>query len=337
MNLINKNYKNIVSIWLLGSITLVFFMIIIGGLTRLTDSGLSITEWELFKGIFPPFNEESWNEYFNLYKTIPQFKLLYPDMTLNEFKVIFYWEYFHRLLGRLIGLFFLLPLIYFTYKKVFEKKVLITLYFIFFLIVFQGIIGWYMVESGLINEVTVSHYRLSLHLFIAFIIISILFWNYLNFENYHKQFLNLKNKMLKLLLIIVFLQIILGAFVSGLDAGMVYQTWPKMNLSFFPDDINLKDYGIISLFDQQSFVQFIHRLMAYGLFFLVILIGYNFYLKNKKPHLLSYLILFSVIIIQILLGIFTLVSGLNVYLASMHQITSIVLVFSVLNLNHKFS
>ena len=175
MNLINKNYKNIVSIWLLGSITLVFFMIIIGGLTRLTNSGLSITEWELFKGIFPPFNEESWNEYFDLYKTIPQFKLLYPDMTMSEFKVIFYWEYFHRLLGRLIGLFYLLPLIYFTYKKVFEKKILITLYLIFFLILFQGIIGWYMVESGLVNEITVSHFRLSLHLFLAFVIISIFF------------------------------------------------------------------------------------------------------------------------------------------------------------------
>ena len=111
----------------------------------------------------------------------------------------------------------------------------------------------------------------------------------------------------------------------------------KNESKFFPDDINLKDYGIISLFNQQSFVQFIHRIMAYGLFFLVILIGYNFYLKNKKPHLLSYLFLFSIIIIQILLGIFTLVSGLNVYLASLHQITSIVLVFSVLNINHKFS
>ena len=118
---------------------------------------------------------------------------------------------------------------------------------------------------------------------------------------------------------------------------MIYQTWPKMNLTFFPDDINLKDFGFKSLLSQQSFVQFIHRIMAYGLFFLVILIGYNYYLKNKSPHLLSYLFLLFVIFIQILLGIYTLLSGLNVYLASMHQITSIVLVFSVLNINHKFS
>ena len=156
MILINKNYKNIVSIWLLGSIMLIFFMIIIGGLTRLTNSGLSITEWELFKGILPPLNPNSWKEYFDLYKTIPQFKLLYPNMTMSEFKVIFYWEYFHRLLGRLIGLFYLLPLIYFTYKKVFKKKILITLLFDFFLILFQGIIGWYMVESGLVNEYSKS-------------------------------------------------------------------------------------------------------------------------------------------------------------------------------------
>ncbi len=337
MILINKNYKNIVSIWLLGSIMLIFFMIIIGGLTRLTNSGLSITEWELFKGILPPLNPNSWKEYFDLYKTIPQFKLLYPNMTMSEFKVIFYWEYFHRLLGRLIGLFYLLPLIYFTYKKVFKKKILITLYLIFFLILFQGIIGWYMVESGLVNEITVSHFRLSLHLFLAFVIISTLFWNYLNLNIYYKDFFNFKNKILKLLLLAVFMQIIFGAFVSGLDAGMIYQTWPKMNLTFFPDDINLKDFGFKSLLSQQSFVQFIHRIMAYGLFFLVILIGYNYYLKNKSPHLLSYLFLLFVIFIQILLGIYTLLSGLNVYLASMHQITSIVLVFSVLNINHKFS
>ena len=312
-------------------------MIIVGGLTRLTNSGLSITEWELFHGILPPLDNSKWNEYFDLYKTIPQFKLLYPSMTIQEFKVIFYWEYFHRLLGRVIGLFFLIPLIYFTVKKAINKKILVILYFVFLLILLQGFIGWYMVESGLINNVTVSHYRLSLHLFLAFLIISILYWNYLNFLNKDKTFFNSNNFFLKILLATILIQIILGAFVSGLDAGMIYQTWPKMNLTFFPDDIDLDKLKLTHLFSQQSFVQFIHRCMAYIILFLVLFIGYLYYFKRKEPYLRTYLFILLVIFAQVVLGIFTLISGLNIYLASMHQITSIVLVFSVINLNHKFS
>ena len=145
-------------------------MVLIGGLTRLTNSGLSITEWELFTGIIPPTSSEKWNEYFALYKQIPQFKL-YPNMSLYEFKIIFYWEYIHRLLGRLIGLSFLIPLLFFTFFKVFFKKDLIILYMIFLLILLQGFFGWYMVESGLVNDVTVSHFRLGTHLVTAFILI----------------------------------------------------------------------------------------------------------------------------------------------------------------------
>ena len=166
--------------WLLITFIMVFLMVIVGGLTRLTNSGLSITEWELFKGILPPLNIDSWNKYFSLYKEIPQYYLVNSNMTLGEFKVIFYWEYFHRMLGRMIGLFFLLPLIYFVYKKKINQKYLNICYLILFLILIQGFVGWYMVESGLVNNITVSHYRLSLHLTIAFIIISLLFWNLLN-------------------------------------------------------------------------------------------------------------------------------------------------------------
>ena len=147
-------------VWLTISLFLVFFIIIIGGLTRLTNSGLSITEWELFKGILPPLNSEEWNIYFNLYKNIPQFKLMNPNMGLDEFKIIFYWEYFHRVLARFIGLFFLIPLIFFYFSKNINKTYLKICFLIFFLIVIQGVVGWYMVKSGLINDVTVSHYRL---------------------------------------------------------------------------------------------------------------------------------------------------------------------------------
>ena len=332
------NYNHFVSLWLLSLIILVFIMIIVGGLTRLTDSGLSITEWELFKGILPPLTKETWISYFNLYKEIPQFQLVYPAMTIEEFKIIFYWEYFHRLLGRIIGLLYLIPLIYFSIKNVFDKKTLIVLYFIFFLILIQGVLGWYMVESGLILNTTVSHYRLSLHLLFAFIILSFLIWNYLNFShNQKKIFFNFKNKLTKTLFILILFQIIIGAFVSGLDAGMIYQTWPKMNLSYFPDDINLNNFDLLNLMSNQSFVQFLHRSFAYLIIFFVVFLGVKMLIQKKTKFFNDYLNVFFVLIAQVLLGIFTLISGLNLYLASLHQITSIILVFTVLNLNHKLS
>jgi len=333
-----SNYNSVIRIWLLSMIILVFLMIMVGGLTRLTDSGLSITEWELFKGIFPPLTKETWIIYFNLYKEIPQFKLVNPSMSLEEFKVIFYWEYFHRLFGRVIGLAYIIPLVIFTFARVFNKKSLLTFYFIFFLILLQGIIGWYMVESGLTSNVSVSHYRLSLHLFLAFVIISFLIWNYLNYKNYEtKVFFNLEPILPKIFFIFILFQIIIGAFVSGLDAGLIYQTWPKMNLSYFPDDIKLFDSNLINLLNNQSFVQFFHRTTAYVIVLIALFIGFKLYLKKEKKFLINYIAVFLVLSIQVFLGIFTLITGLNLYLASLHQITSVILVYTVLNLNHKLS
>ena len=327
-----------VSSWFLLMISLVFLMIVVGGLTRLTDSGLSITEWELFEGILPPIKNETWILYFNSYKEIPQFKLINPNMTLQEFKVIFYWEYYHRLLGRIIGLAYIIPLIIFSIKKTFNKKTLMILYFIFILILFQGVLGWYMVESGLINNTTVSHYRLSLHLLFAFIIISFLIWNYLNFSNGKKKiFFNMENKLVKILFLLILLQIICGAFVSGLDAGLIYQTWPKMNLSYFPDDVDINRFDLSYLLSNQSFVQFLHRSFAYFISIFVIIIGLRMFYLNDYRYLKNYLYVFLVLSVQVLLGIYTLISGLNIYLASLHQITSVILVFTVLNFNYKLS
>ena len=338
MESIKTNYDKFVRLWLLTSIILVFTMIIIGGLTRLTDSGLSITQWELFKGIFPPFNNDKWLLYFSLYREIPQFKLLNPDMTLKEFKVIFYWEYFHRLFGRIIGIFYLIPLIIFTYKKVLDIKILWNLYFIFFMILVQGFLGWYMVESGLVNNVTVSHYRLSAHLLFAFLIISLLFWNYLNYSNnIKKKFFSSNNKLIITLYILILLQILFGAFVSGLDAGLIYQTWPKMNLSYFPDDINFVDLNFFSYFNNESFVQFIHRSMAYVIIIFTFLLFFKMYFQKEKKFLNSFYLVIIVLLIQVSLGILTLISGLHLYLASLHQITSVILILTVLNLNHKLS
>ena len=166
---------------------IIAIMIVVGGLTRLTDSGLSITEWQLFSGILPPLNHDEWIMYFNLYKEIPEFKLQNFNMSLQEFKIIFWWEWAHRFLGRFIGIAFILPLIYFTTKLGFKK--LFNLYLIFILICFQGFLGWFMVQSGLVNNVDVSHFRLSIHLLFAFIILSLIFWNYLK----TKVKINLKN------------------------------------------------------------------------------------------------------------------------------------------------
>ena len=169
----NKQLKNYISFWLGSMFWIISIMIVVGGLTRLTDSGLSITQWQLFSGFLPPFNEVQWQNYFDLYKKIPEFELQNYLMTLQEFKVIFWWEWAHRFLGRLIGLSFLIPLFFFSVKAGFKN--LKNLYFIFFLICFQGFIGWYMVSSGLIDRVDVSHYRLSVHLLVAFLILSLIF------------------------------------------------------------------------------------------------------------------------------------------------------------------
>ena len=168
----NNMIRNRLSIWLIVMFFLVALMIVVGGLTRLTDSGLSITKWELFSGTFPPLNEKKWNSYFEQYKLIPEFKIQNYSMTLNEFKVIFWWEWAHRFLGRVIGITFIIPLIYFTLKLNIKK--LINYYLIFLLICFQGFLGWYMVSSGLVDRIDVSHFRLSLHLVVAFFILSLI-------------------------------------------------------------------------------------------------------------------------------------------------------------------
>jgi len=271
--------------WLSISLLLVFFIIIVGGLTRLTNSGLSITEWELFKGILPPLNKSTWVFYFDEYKKIPQYKFLNNDMTLNEFKIIFYWEYFHRILARLIGLFFLIPIIYFFLSKKIKKNYMNICYMIFALIVFQGIIGWYMVKSGLVNDISVSHYRLSIHLTIAVIIISIIFWLIKNIiSKKSKIFFQFSyyNFPFHVLILLIFIQIIMGAFVSGLDAGKIYQTWPLMGNGFFPNDLYFDTYSKILEFDNHSLVQFYHRNLAYLILIYVIFLSIFIYKKKLK-------------------------------------------------------
>ncbi len=325
--------------WLTICLISVFLIILVGGLTRLTNSGLSITQWELFRGIMPPLNENTWNEYFELYKEIPQFKLINFNMNLAEFKIIFYWEYFHRILARFIGIFFLIPLLYFHFTKKIKREYILTCYLIFFLIVVQGTIGWYMVKSGLVNDVTVSHYRLSLHLSTALIIISSIFWLIINIKNNtHKGFFNVakKNIIFQILFFLILLQVILGAFVSGLDAGKIYQTWPLMGQSFVPNDLILKNLNNFFDFTSHSLVQFYHRNLAYLITIYIFIIGIYIYKKKIKKIYYSFNLMIFFLIFQVILGVLTLLSGLNIYLASAHQIGSVLLILGSINLYYSY-
>ena len=332
----NNITKKQISIWLLFMFILIAFMIIVGGLTRLTDSGLSITKWELFSGIIPPYNDNQWILYFEQYKKIPEFKIQNYSMTLSEFKVIFWWEWVHRFLGRFVGICFLIPLIYFSFKLKFKN--LFNLYLIFFLICFQGFIGWYMVSSGLINRVDVSHFRLSLHLSLAFVIFSLILWNYfkLNINENNERKLNISLPLV--LLILIYIQIIVGAFVSGMDAGMIYNSWPLMGNTYFPDDNVIKNLFRLSALSDPSLVQFLHRNLAYVILFYYIIILFNVYNNRIKKSFIPIKIVGFILLVQILLGILTLLNGVQIILASMHQLSSIFLVSSsvyLLYLNKK--
>ena len=335
-----KNINIYISYWLLLITFLVALMIFVGGLTRLTDSGLSITRWDLISGIFPPLSLNDWEISFSLYKQIPEYKLLNSSMTLEQFKTIYWWEYIHRLLGRFVGLSYLIPLLFFTFKKVIKKNSLISLYLILFLIFFQGFIGWYMVKSGLTEGIDVSHYRLSLHLTLAFIIYILLLWNYLKYKN---QQIFTYNKKLPSYLPILFIfcilvQICVGGLMSGLDAGKLYESWPLMNQSYFPDDSSINDLFSMEAFETPSIVQFIHRNIAYFIILLFSFITIRIYRNENFIYLRNVtLLVFIILFLQTFLGILTVLSGAQIILASMHQIGSILLITASLILVFKNS
>ena len=322
----NPKINNQIAIWLIMMFFIISIMIVVGGLTRLTDSGLSITQWQLFSGFLPPLNNADWMYYFNLYKKIPEYQLQNYEMTLNEFKVIFWWEWGHRFLGRLIGIFYLIPLIYFSFKI--KNLNLLNLYLIFFLICFQGFIGWYMVSSGLVDRVDVSHFRLSVHLVVAFLILSLILWSYLKIRinNHIDNKLNLFFPLT--FIILIFAQIIIGAFVSGMDAGKIYNSWPLMGSTYFPNDNILPNLFKLSVFSDPSLVQFIHRNLAYLICLFYIFVFCIIYMKKMSDLYKPINILGFFIILQIILGIFTILYGAQIYIASMHQISSIFLVSS---------
>ena len=322
----NLNYQ--LKIWLLILLSLIILIILVGGLTRLTDSGLSITTWDLFAGFLPPLTNDKWVDYFNLYKKIPEFSEQNFNMSLEEFKVIFWWEWAHRQLGRLVGLTLLIPLIYFTIK---HGMWIVKRYGIIFLLVcLQGFFGWHMVSSGLVNRIDVSHYRLSIHLVTAFLILSITFWKFLKLTEVKIHKISINLFILKFFLFLLFIQLIIGAFVSGMDAGTTYNTWPLMGSSYFPDDSNLNEFLNISFFDNPSIVQFIHRNIAYliilNYIYLLVLVIKNSNKIFQKPILIIGVSLF----LQVVLGILTLLSGVKIIYASLHQINTILIILSTM-------
>ena len=331
----SDNYIKYLKLWLITLFLLIILMVAVGGLTRLTDSGLSITAWELFTGILPPLNINEWNLYFSEYKKIPEYKNINYGMSLEEFKVIFFWEYAHRLLARFVGLFTLIPLIlfslYFKNTQHYSNKY----YWIFFLVCLQGFIGWYMVSSGLIQNNDVSHFRLSIHLSLALFILCLIFWFILNVYKIKKFQFKLPYKLLLFILILIALQIILGAFLSGLDGGLIYNSWPDMNGSFFPGDVSYLDLLSTQLFYNVSIIQFLHRFTAYLLLFFILILNY-FFIKNKSN--IKNVILFDVaILLQVFLGIVTLISGVEIKYASLHQLGSIFVLTTYLMILYKNS
>ena len=331
----SDNYIKYLKLWLITLFSLIVLMVAVGGLTRLTDSGLSITAWELFTGILPPLNINEWNFYFTEYKKIPEYKNINYGMSLDEFKVIFYWEYAHRLLARFVGLFTLVPLfifsLYFKNIQYYSNKY----YWIFFLVCLQGFIGWYMVSSGLIENNDVSHFRLSIHLSLALFILCLIFWYILDIYKTKKFQNKIPNLLLLFILKLIVLQIVLGAFLSGLDGGLIYNSWPDMNGSFFPNDVGYSDLVSTQLFNNPSIVQFLHRSTAYLLLFFIIILNF-IYLKKKYEF--KYVLFFDVaILIQIFLGIVTLISGVEIKYASLHQLGSILVLSSYFLILYKNS
>ncbi|WP_415301142.1 COX15/CtaA family protein [Candidatus Pelagibacter sp. Uisw_134_02] len=331
----SDNYIKYLKLWLITLFLLIILMVAVGGLTRLTDSGLSITAWELFTGILPPLNVNDWNFYFSQYKKIPEYQNINYDMTLSEFKIIFYWEYAHRLLARFVGLFSLIPLIFFSLTFKDSKYYSNKYYLIFFLVCLQGFIGWYMVSSGLIENNDVSHFRLSVHLSLALLILSLIFWFILDIFKVKRFHEKISNLLLLFILLLIVIQIILGAFLSGLDGGLIYNSWPDMNGSFFPNDVKFNDIINSQLLSNPSIIQFLHRSTAYLLIFFIMILNY-FYIRQK--HDFKYLLFFDVVIlIQIFLGIITLISGVEIKYASLHQLGSILVLSTYILILYKNS
>lgn len=331
-----------VGYWLLTGAFLVVAMVVLGGYTRLSHSGLSMVTWKPVTGVVPPINPIQWEEEFTKYKTSPEYQKRNYSFTVEEFKAIYWPEFLHRLLGRIMGFVFLIPFLYFLFTgKLKNKRLLLNLVVIFLLGGLQGFIGWYMVKSGLVDIPSVSHYRLAIHFILALTLFVYILWTALGilYPKEENTISNTFGNILKALLGLVIVQLIYGAFVAGLKAGMFFPTFPKMGSEWIPKSIGmaLGTNGLISLTESPVLVQFIHRWLAA---IIVILVSWIF-IKGRKSDLSksqsqSLLAMLIVVGIQFLLGVFTLLYLVPISLGVLHQLGAVALLTTVIIAMYNF-
>lgn len=335
-----KDKKKVI-VWLFTGCLLIFIMVIVGGITRLTHSGLSISDYKLISGTIPPLNEQEWIDAFELYKQYPEYQKLHYHFDLEDFKDIYFWEWLHRVIGRFIGLVFIIPFLYFYFTKQLTKPTIKKSLVLFFLGGFQGFLGWYMVKSGLVDIPAVSHYRLAMHLVTAFLTFAYCFWVALDLIYPNKKEIDRKfRNLIRVGLIVLVLQIIWGAFVAGLDAGWIHNTWPMMNEGkLIHETVWIEQNPLWKNFvEGKSGVQFVHRYLAYVVVGLILLIWYRSRSLNSTPlqqksiHMLVFLVF-----VQFLLGVFTLIYAVPVWLGVIHQVGAFCLLAAMTFALHRFS
>lgn len=336
-----KDNKKVIY-WLLTGCILIFIMVVVGGITRLTHSGLSISNYKLISGTIPPMNDVEWQEAFELYQQYPEYQKLNNHFSLQDFKDIYFWEWLHRVIGRFIGLVFFLPFLYFLLTKQLTKPTIKKSIILLCMGAFQGFMGWYMVKSGLVDNPDVSHYRLAAHLTIAFLTFAYTFWVALDlmYPIIKKQINKNFRKLVRISLAILIIQIIYGAFVAGLDAGFIHNHWPMMSEGkFMHQTVYIEQTPLYKNFiEGKSGVQFVHRILAYIVVFLVFLIWKNskkFKLTIPQSNVIKVLLI--VVGIQFLLGVFTILLQVPVWLGVAHQIGAFFLLSAMVYTLHRFS
>ena len=329
--------------WLLSGCFLLFLMVTVGGITRLTNSGLSMTDWHLVTDTFPPLTEEKWNEAFEEYKKFPEYQKIniHNDFQLSDYKFIYFWEWFHRFIGRIIGMVFIIPFVYFLIKKQLDKATIKKCVVLLFMGGFQGFLGWFMVRSGLIDNPDVSHFRLALHLTFAFITFAYTLWVALDLI-YPERKLPLFNlqKIARYALVFLLLQIIYGGFVAGLNAGLIHNHWPLMSDGqLIHDSVFIEQKTLLlNLTEGKSGVQFVHRTLAYVV---VIFIGLLYYKSRTsivdKQQDFGIKLLVFLVFLQFLLGVFTLLYAVPLWLGLAHQINAFFLLATMTYTLHRLS
>ena len=344
--ILDKNHTDTnsraVATWLFVCALMIFVMVVIGGVTRLTHSGLSMVEWKPVTGFLPPMTELVWQETFEKYQQYPEFKIKNPDMDLAGFKSIFWLEFIHRVWGRSIGIVFFVPFVFFLLKKKLDRKLIPKLITMFILGGLQGLLGWFMVKSGLSDRADVSQYRLTAHLTFAFFLYGWILWTALGLcfpkaHDFRQTSIQAYKGFLSALTLLLVIAIMSGGFVAGTDAGFIYNTFPLMGDTLLPKDLFAFDPLVKNFFENVVTIQFTHRVLTTLIFFCVL----GFWFKTLKLDIsertrMALHCLLAAVFLQVTLGISTLLLAVPVALAASHQAGALVLLTAVLWVRHEF-